>query len=98
MAAEIRWTKEAAFWLEDIHRYIAKDNPEAAGRVIEKIYEKVQILTEFPEIGYHYRREPEGDIRVILYGHYRIAYFFRDPDGVEILGVFHGALDIKHYI
>ena len=31
----------------------------------------MQILTEFPEIGYHYRREPEGDIRVILYGHYR---------------------------
>ena len=98
MAAEIRWTEEAAILLEDIHRYIAKDNPEAAGRVIEGIYEKVQILTEFPEIGYLYRREPEGDIRVILYGHYRIAYLFRAPDGVEILGVFHGALDMKHYI
>jgi hypothetical protein len=35
MAAEIRSRKEAAIWLEDIHRYIAKDNPEAAGRVIK---------------------------------------------------------------
>jgi toxin ParE1/3/4 len=67
--AEIRWTEEAAIWLEDIHKYIAKDNPQAAARVVEGIYEKAQILSEFPEIGYHYRKEPEGDIRVLLYGH-----------------------------
>jgi plasmid stabilization system protein ParE len=58
--AEIRWTEEAAIWLEDIHKYIAKDNPEATGRVVEGIYEKVQILSRFPEIGYHYRKEPES--------------------------------------
>ena len=96
--AEIRWTEEAAIWLEDIHKYIAKDNPGAAGRVVEGIYDKVQILSGFPEIGYHYRKEPEGDIRVFLYGHYRIAYLFRDPDVVEILGVFHGALDMRRFI
>jgi len=83
---------------EDIHKYIAKDNPQAAARVVEGIYEKARILSEFPEIGYHYRKVPEGDIRVLLYGHYRIAYLFRKQDVVEILGVFHGALDMKRYI
>lgn len=96
--AKIRWTEEAAIWLEDIHNYIAKDNPQAAGRVVDGIYDKVQILSDFPEIGYHYRREPEGDVRVLLYGHYRIAYLYRKPDVAEILGVFHGALDLNHYI
>jgi len=96
--AKIRWTEEAAIGLEDIHKYIAEDNPEAAGRVAEGIYEKVQILSEFPEIGYRYRTEPEGDIRVLLYGHYRIAYLFRRPDLVEILGIFHGALDMRRYL
>jgi toxin ParE1/3/4 len=96
--AEIRWTEGAAIWLEDIHKYIAKDNPEAAARVVEGIYEKAQILSEFPEIGYHYRKESEGDIRVLLYGHYRIAYLFRDPDVAEILDVFHGVLDMRRYI
>jgi plasmid stabilization system protein ParE len=96
--AEIRWTEEAAIWLEDIYKYIAEDNPKAAGRVAEGIYQKVQILAEFPEIGYRYRREVEGDIRVLLYGHYRIAYLFRRPDIVEILGIFHGALDMKRYL
>lgn len=38
---------------------------KAARRVVEGIFEKVQILAEFPEIGWHYRKEPEGDIRVI---------------------------------
>lgn len=85
-------------WLEDIHKYIAEDNPDAANRVTEGIFEKVQILSDFPEIGYHYRTEPEGDIRVLLYGHYRIAYLFRHPDIVEILGIFHGALDIKRFL
>ena len=60
--AEIRWTDEAAIWLEDIYKYIAEDNPEAAARVAEGIYRKVQILAEFPEIGYRYRTETEGDI------------------------------------
>ncbi|MBS3733213.1 MAG: type II toxin-antitoxin system RelE/ParE family toxin [Desulfobacteraceae bacterium] len=96
--AEIRWAQEAVIWLEDIYKYIAEDNADAANRVVEGIYNKVQFLAEFPEIGYHYRTEPEGHIRVLLYGHYRIAYLFRHPDTVEILGIFHGALDIKRYL
>jgi hypothetical protein len=31
-----------------------------------------------------------------LYGHYRIAYLVK-PETVEVLGVFHGALDISDY-
>jgi len=96
--AEIRWTDEAAIWLEDIYKYIAEDNSEAAGRVAGGIYQKIQILSEFPEIGYRYCTEMEGDIRVLLYGHYRIAYLFRRPDIVEILGIFHGALDLRRYL
>jgi toxin ParE1/3/4 len=96
--AILRWTEEAAIWLEDIYKYIAEDNPKTARRVVEEIYTKVQILIDFPEVGYHFRKVPEGDIRVLLYGHYRIAYLLRHPDVVEILGVFHGALDIERYI
>jgi plasmid stabilization system protein ParE len=58
----------------------------------------VQILSDFPEIGYRYRTEAEGDVRILLYGHYRIAYLFRRPAVFEILGVFRGALDIKRYL
>lgn len=96
--AEIRWTQEAATWLEDIYHYIAQDSPEAAGRVVKGIYDKVQILARFPGLGYVYRTEPEGEIRVLLHGHYRIAYLVRGVETVEILGVFHAALEIDRYL
>jgi toxin ParE1/3/4 len=96
--AEIIWTEEAERWLKDIHDYIAQDNPAAAEKLVSGIYQRAQILLEFPEVGYKYRSEPEGDIRILLYGHYRIAYLITGNDRVDILGVFHVALDIDRYL
>lgn len=96
--AEISWTGEAEKWLKEIHDYIAEDNPDAAIRVVSGIYQKTALLHDFPEIGYRYRSEPEGDIRILLYGHYRIAYLVKGKGGIDILGVFHGALEIERYL
>lgn len=95
--ARIRWTAEAQRWLRDIYDYIAQDNPAAAGKIVSGIYGKSQILRDFPQIGHKYRSEPEGDVRILLYGHYRIAYLIKDEQ-IDILGVFHGALDIDRYL
>ena len=96
--AEIVWTDEAERWLHDIHDYIAADNPAAASKVLVGIFEKAQVLRRFPEIGHKYRAEPEGEIRILLYGHYRIAYLLRPSQTIDILGVFHGALDLARYL
>ena len=96
--ARIRWTSEAEKWLRKIYDYIAQDNENAAQRVITEIYKKAQILKDFPEIGYKYRSEPEGDIRILLYGHYRITYLIRSKELIDILGVFHGAMEIERYL
>lgn len=96
--AEIRWTEEALRWLRDIYDYIASDNTEAARKVIASIYDKVQTLRRFPELGSTYRLEADGRICILLYGHYRIAYLIRNDDRIDILGVFHDALDIERYL
>ena len=96
--AEIRWTIEAETWLKNIYDYIAQDDPRAAAKVVEGIYEKAQLLKEYPEIGYRYRSEPEGEIRILLYGHYRIAYLLAGNELIDILGVFHDALEIDRYL
>jgi plasmid stabilization system protein ParE len=96
--AEIRWTQEAIYWLKEIHQYIVADNPVAAQRVVQSIYEKVQILRRLPEMGYRYQRYPDLNVRILLYGHYRIAYWIKDNGGIDILGIFHGALDIDRYL
>lgn len=94
---EVNWTSEAQRWLEDIFEYIAADNPSAAAGVIAGIYERSQVLAEFPEIGYRYQSSSR-EVRILLYGHYRIAYLVKDDGSIDILGVFHGALDINRYL
>jgi plasmid stabilization system protein ParE len=95
--AEIRWTKEAQVWLKEIHQYISKDSSKAAKKIVDDIYHKVQVLKRLPEVGYRYLRYPEHNIRILLYGHYRIAYLIKSDGSIDILGVFHGALDMDKY-
>ncbi len=71
--AKLNWTSEAERWLKDIYEYIAVDNPSAAVDVVNGIYDKAQLLKSFPVIGYRYEG-PEEEIRILLYGHYRITY------------------------
>jgi plasmid stabilization system protein ParE len=95
--ARINWTSEAERWLKDIYDYIAADNPAAAARVVDGIYEKAQILVQFPAAGHLYEG-PEDEVRILLYGHYRITYLIRADGDIDVLGVFHGALDIDRYL
>ncbi|MBE7446390.1 MAG: type II toxin-antitoxin system RelE/ParE family toxin [Planctomycetia bacterium] len=96
--AKINWTSEAERWLRDIYDYIAEDNPDAAIRVVEGIYEKAQTLHRFPELGHKYDEKPDQNIRILLYGHYRIAYLIKPDDNIDILGIFHSALEIDRYL
>ena len=43
-------------------------------------------------------RLPGVHVRILLHGHYRIAYLIKSDDSIDILGVFHGALDIDKYL
>ena len=66
---KIEWTEEAKFWLKDIHDYIAQDNKRSAKKITKEIYNKVQILATFPQIGYAYPNDDDLEIRILLYGH-----------------------------
>ena len=94
--AEITWTAEAQRWLQDIFEYIAADNPHAAAQTVNGIYELTQKLANFPEMGHRYWTS-NRHVRILLYGHYRIAYLIKNDGNIDILGVFHGALDITRY-
>ena len=96
--AELTWTPEAERWLRDIYNYIAQDNPAAAARTIETLYQKVEILREFPESGYRYWQQSHRHIRILLHGHYQIAYVIKKSGAIDILGVFHAALNIDRYL
>ena len=96
--AKIIWTSESERWLKDIFDYISEDNQEAAVKVVEGIYNKAQVLLEHPKIGYIYEHEVQEEIRILLYGHYRITYLINKDKDIVVLGVFHGALKIESYL
>ena len=95
---EINWTREAQVWLRDIHSYIATDNPAAAQRTIVGIFARAQLLKTHPRLGHRYESETAREVRILLYGHYRIAYLIKSEKRIDILGVFHGSLSIERYL
>ena len=95
--AEINWTCESEIWLKEIYDYIADDDVEAAARTIIKIYEKAQLLRYHPRLGHRYEPEQSREVRILLYEHYRITYLIKPDGNIEIIGIFHGALDIDRY-
>ncbi len=96
--AEIVWTREATRCLEDIYEFISRDNPIAAHKVVSGIYEKIQLLRMQPRLGQRYEPIVDREVRETLFGHHRIAYLLRREDRIEILGIFHSAMDIESYL
>jgi len=84
--------------LEGIWNYIGieKDNPEAAQRQIDEIFEKFTILANNPRIG-QLRKDLCPDLRVFPAEQYVILYYSRD-DGIDVIGVVHGARDLRGII
>ncbi len=98
MGRRIVWTPESRWWLREIYDYIKQDRPTTAFKVVRRIYERAHILLDFPELGHVYEPAREQNVRILVYGHYRIVYQRSEAGEIYILGVFHGALDLKRHL
>lgn len=91
---KIEFTVPALKDLEDIKNYIKRDSPYYADVYIEKIFNSVSKLGDFPNMG---RKVPEynkENIREIIFGNYRIIYEIAKSK-INILAVVHGARILK---
>ncbi len=96
---KVIWTQQALVWLKEIHDYINQDNPSAAKRTVKNIKQKTQIIKSHPKAGYLHEHDfgDEYQVRILLYGHYRVAYLINSKDTVYIIGVFHGSLSLDRH-
>ncbi len=86
---EIRWTAEASSNLEQISLHIAEDNPEAALRVVNDIFRRIEQLAAFPNSG---RIGCEKGTRELVFSPLPyIAVYRVKESAVEILHIWHGA-------
>jgi toxin ParE1/3/4 len=79
--------------LMEIYRYIARNNPVAAGRLRDLFYDKFEFLAKHARIGQMRDDLAEG-VRAFPVGNY-VILFRAVEDGIEIIQVVHGARDIN---
>jgi addiction module RelE/StbE family toxin len=89
MTRRVRWTSRAVRRLDLAGAYIARDNPEAAARVIARIVSGVDLLGDQPAIGRVGRIKGTREL-VFADIPYIVAYRVQS-DTVEILTVMHAA-------
>jgi len=89
---KVVWTLRSREDLHNIAVFIARDNSAAALRLGDLIFQRVDSLQSFPELGRIVPERGQPDIREIVVGNYRVVYRFRrEQKMVEILRVWHGA-------
>lgn len=75
--------------LKGIVRYIAADNPAAAVRFRDELYEKFGVLAQNPRIAPE-RPDIAPGLRYLPYGNYLIFYLL-EQNGITVVRVLHGA-------
>ena len=78
--------------LENIVRFIARDNPPAAAEFGAKLIESVRHLAAFPRLGRVVPEKSDENIREIVFKPYRIFYRVKDAARtVEVVRFWHAA-------
>ena len=86
---EIKWSDAAKADLKGIIEYLSHDSPQYADYFYERIFESIDNLESFPEMG---RRVPElrdPNIRELIIQNHRIVYQYLE-NNIEIVTIFHG--------
>ena len=88
---------EGELW--DIWSFIARDNPDAATRVIEAVGDTFKAVAATPNLGVarKYRNPRLRGVRSFpVSGFQNYLVFYRPiSDGIEVLHVYHGARDLE---
>ena len=85
----VRWTTTADGDLARIVEYIRKDNPAAARRMAQRIYQGIATLRSFPHSG---RIGLAENTRELIFAPYIAVYEVID-DRVQVLRIRHAAQD-----
>ncbi len=83
--AELVWTEPALQDLDAIADYIGLEDPQAARRLVQRVFRHVERLVEQPESGSHPPEMRQSRSRQIVEAPCRVFYRY---DGVRVLVLF----------
>ena len=89
------WTDQAIDDLGDIGSYIAENSERYAKLTVKKLYERVDILKEFPLAGRIVPEKNEENVRELIEGSHRIIYEIFPDNLISILTVYHSSRELN---
>ena len=92
--SRLKFSRRASKDLQEIHDFIAEDNPAAAGRFIKLLEVRCLALIDMPNLGRR-RDELAPELRSVIVGNYVISYL-GTTSGVYIVLVLHSKQDIEN--
>ncbi len=93
--ARVIWTEPALEDLGQIADYIALDDPAAAKRLVRKVFAKVELLEEFPEMCPVPHDLPDSRYRHLIVNPLRIFYRIEE-EAVLIVHVMRSERLLRH--
>jgi len=92
--ARIIWTEPALQTLDEIADYISLDKPDAANRLVRRVFERVEQLEQHPQIG-----SVPSELRGTRYRHLVIPplriFYRQQKDIVYIVHVMRGERQLR---
>lgn len=68
------WSPLALQKLGDVADFISLDNPSAAEKWVNAVFDQAELLGSMPEMGRFVPEMPHTHYREIIFGHYRLIY------------------------
>lgn len=72
--AQLIWTEAALQDLDEVAEYIALDNPAAASHYVQKVFDRAEHLTAYPDSGKRPPELPDTSYRELVIPPCRIFY------------------------
>jgi len=91
---KIKWSRNAIGDLKEICRFIASDSSFYARIFKDRVFEVVEHLRIYPELGRTVPESEDSEVRELIYKGYRIIYQEKE-DWLEIIAVIHGSRLLK---
>ena len=83
--------------LEDIVRYVASHNSDAAARLGYELVTRAESVAAFPEMGRVVPEFQQSNLREVICRSYRIIYRLRrNEERIDIVRFWHGARGFPH--
>ena len=75
--------------INEIRAYIAEDSPDSADRMVNEVFERIRLLTHFPNQGFRRPNFTSLPLRFVTVREYLIAYA-PEKNPLWVVAVMHG--------